>query len=42
MAHTVALFVGVWIKGKVYRRKVDTADELLTGILDAAGWHKET
>jgi len=29
------------MKGEVYKRKVDTAEELLAGILDAAGCIKE-
>jgi hypothetical protein len=31
----------VWIKSEVYRRKLDTPDELLSVILDAAGCIKQ-
>jgi hypothetical protein len=30
------------MKNEVNKRKVDTPDELLAGILDAAGWIKES
>jgi hypothetical protein len=31
-----------WIKDELYKRKLDTADELLTSILGCCWLHKET
>jgi hypothetical protein len=35
-AHCCTVCGGVWTKGKVYKRKVDTKDKMLSSILNAA------